>query len=539
MLSLALVALSSCVDASVGGLGGELLACQHRDADDNSLCDKCGESYSDEKDVEDHTHDYNKQVVADKYLATAADYENAATYYYSCICGEKGTTTFINGKPLLRGTKGLEYTLNKDGESYSVTGIGVATDTDIVISSVYNGKPITDIGDSAFYRCRSLTSVVIGDSVKTIGYRAFSSCDSLESVVIGDGVETIGSSAFDFCDSLTSVVIPSSVKKIGGSAFYDCDSLTSVVIGNSVTTICSSAFSNCDSLIYNEYDNAYYLGNEDNPYVALIKAKYKDITSCIINSNTKVISDSAFYNCSSLTSVEIGDSVETIGMEAFYNCDSLTSIIIPDSVTSIGYGSFWGCSSLTKVVMGDSVKKIGQSAFFECTSLEGVYISNIASWCKIEFVTPMDNPSSNPLYYANNLYIEEKLVTNLIIPEGITSIVKGAFCNCTSLTSIIIPDSVTSIGYSAFSGCTSLESVVIPNSVETIGNWAFFSCDSLTSVVIGDSVETIGSSAFSYCTSLESIKYRGTEEEWEAISKGSKWNYNTDNYTVTYNYDGE
>ena len=102
-----------------------------------------------------------------------------------------------------------------------------------------------------------------------------------------------------------------------------------------------------------------------------------------------------------------------------------------------------------------------------------------------------------------------------------------------------MPDSVTTIGDYAFFNCTSLTSVVIGNSVTTICYSAFFNCTSLTSVVIGNSVTTIGYSAFSNCTSLTSIKYRGTSSQWSAISKGSNWNYNTGNYTITYNYKGE
>ena len=68
---------------------------------------------------------------------------------------------------------------------------------------------------------------------------------------------------------------------------------------------------------------------------------------------------------------------------------------------------------------------------------------------------------------------------------------------------------------------------------------AFSDCDSLTSVVIGEGVTSIGYAAFYNCTSLTSIKYRGTEEEWNAISKGSYWDAYTGEYTITYNYTGE
>ena len=81
--------------------------------------------------------------------------------------------------------------------------------------------------------------------------------------------------------------------------------------------------------------------------------------------------------------------------------------------------------------------------------------------------------------------------------------------------------------------------MTIPDSVTKIGELAFRDCSSLTSVTIPDSVTSIGELAFCNCTSLKSIKYRGTEAEWNAISKGYNWNYDTGNYTITYNYDGE
>ena len=257
--------------------------------------------------------------------------------------------------------------------------------------------PITTIGNSAFYECSSLTSVTIPDSVTTIGVAAFMICDSLQEFkskfasedgrcLIIDGVLN----SFAIGCGATEYTIPDSVTTIGAGAFACCSSLTSVTIPNSVTTI-------------REY---------------------------------------AFAYCSSLTSVTIPNSVTTIGYWAFSGCSSLTSVTIGDSVTTIGENAFNSCSSLTSVTIGDSVTTIGNSAFAFCSSLTSVYISDISAWCNISF----GNSYSNPLCYADNLYLNNELVTDLIIPDSVTTIGHYAFAGCSSLTSVYCKATTPPVG---------------------------------------------------------------------------------------------
>ena len=188
-----------------------------------------------------------------------------------------------------------------------------------------------------------------------------------------------------------------------------------------------------------------------------------------------------------------GDKVSGIGEHAFSGC-SRTSIIIPDSVTSIGDYAFENCTNLTSITIGNGVTDIGKDAFRYCDSLKSVYITNIAAWCGISFNIDETNSScySNPLRYAKNLYLNGELVTELVIPNSITSLGDYVFYACDSLTSVIIRNSVESIGDYAFEGCTSLTSVTIGNSVESIGDYAFEGCTSLGSVTIPDGVQEIG-----------------------------------------------
>ena len=206
-----------------------------------------------------------------------------------------------------------------------------------------------------------------------------------------------------------------------------------------------------------------------------------------IRKGVKVIGNSAFAFCNSLTIINIPNSVTTIGNSAFLWCKSLTNINIPNSVTTIGECAFSYCKSLTNINIPNSVTTIGNSAFSWCKSLTNINIPNsITTIGKSAF----GNCDS---------------LTSINIPDGVTTIGEGAFCGCHSLTNINIPNSVTTIGTGAFQSCDSLTSINIPNSVITIGKAAFWGCDSLTSINIPNSVTTIGEGAFQSCDSLTSI----------------------------------
>ena len=373
------------------------------------------------------------------------------------------------------------------------------------IESVVIPTSVTTIKNYAFSNCLLLKNIIIPDSVISIGSHAFFNCKSLDSLGLLSGVKAIGDYAFYGYYSLKNMKIPDAITRIEQYTFYNCASLTSILIPKNITYIGKEAFNVCFRLVevINKSSLDLTIGSTDNGYVAyyakeVIDDESKSKQSIISNEYVVYTSEDNVELVSYIgnnTIITIPNGITSIGNYAFYKLP-LVSVSIPSNISIIGTHAFYYCSSLKTITIPNSIVSIGNNAFINQSSLSRVNISSIESWLNIDF----ENRYSNPLCNDCNLYLNDKLITDLIIPNGISTIKDFAFYSFSSLKSVVIPNSITSIEDLAFYNCSSLETIVVPNSIESVGEYAFQNCISLNKVIIS-SIESWCSIDFCNSTS--------------------------------------
>ncbi len=449
------------------------------------------------------------------------------------------------------------------------------------LTSVTIPDSVTTIGSYAFRGCSGLTSVAIPNSVTTISGSAFSGCTKLQyntyentkylgnaynpyrvlmavedtatSCTIHPQMKIIKSGfsfsvypqltsvmwsvqhAADFSQydtpfrnssKITSITFGENVEYIPAYLCYGMTNLTTITIPNENVVIGEYAFGNCPNISVTHFDNATYIAAGSNPYHTLVSAKDTTITACNIHSNTRQISDKAFYNCVNLTAITIPNSITTISAYAFYNCSALTSLTIPNSVKYIGEYAFANCTGLaysfTADMIPSTVERIGIGAFLGAcknanvtlynetltedlqlarsylnifgTSLmltidKGVismlpcggfdkdwkgckvnYNGDVASWCAIDFGDGLGGTNSNPMEYMKNFHINGVEIKDLIVPDEVEKINMRAFKGCAGLTSLTLGKNLKLIDQLAFWQCTGLQKIVCRAAIPPVVN---------------------------------------------------------------------
>lgn len=181
--------------------------------------------------------------------------------------------------------------------------------------------------------------------------------------------------------------------------------------------------------------------------------------------------------------------------------DLIKSVVIAEGITTIGSYAFYNCTALETITLPESIAVIGRDSFSGCEAIQAVYLTDLTAWCAVSFY----DVSSNPLYYAEALYLNDDIVEDLYIPDVVKSVGALAFYNLDCITSVTFADSVTQIGDFSFYGCDNLSYINFGNSVEQIGAFAFSECDSVKEISIPDTVTEIGQSAFYHCGLLKRV----------------------------------
>jgi len=471
------------------------------------------------------------------------------------VCGQR--------KP----TEGLLYApWSRSSSDYAVAGIGSATDTDIVIASEFNGRPVVAIEQEAFADCASITSVYVPDSIWSIGRNAFSGCTSLAEVTGAEnvdelygGIETFENtallnnfyndasidglyfgtkmfasqqkthvtvkegtthlfpSAFDNNRVVTDVHLPDSLVELSAYAFRECPSLTNINIPNGITSLGDYMFQELQNL------QSVTLPESLETFGVAVFESCSSLSEIDIPEGVTVISDRLFNSCTSLARVSIPKGVTAIGSTAFSGCWALNSITIPDGVETIDQCAFWG-AALESITIPSKVTSIGFKTFAECKSLNSVNLANVES-------------------IGQEAFVDCTVLTGITFAK-VQSIGEQAFKGCTALTELTVPDTVQSIGKGAFEGCSNLQKLVVPfiggrpdsqfdrenvaNSDTHFGyifgatfskhgiadatpNNSAFVPESLKEVTITQ-VSNIASYAFYNCTHLEKIVIKGESD---------------------------
>ena len=463
---------------------------------------------------------------------------------------------------------------------------------------------VTDIGDYAFYGCTALKTVTVNSTkLKTIGDCAFYGCDVLTGFNFPGTVTSIGAYAFYNCKAITNVDIKSGITSIGEKAFGYCYGLTNASIGVGVETLnktfihCSSlktvtassvttlvgtfnhcgaletlnlaalqsyddeSFAYCTSLkAINVTDESAFINNEDDGILySKDKTKIvyfpKGITGDYVMPDTITeLGDKAFLD-SNLTSITLSQNLTKIGKNAFEGT-KFTSIDIPASVETIDNYAFRN-SSLLEIFIPSTVNYIGVSAFSGCNNMTSItlpFIGNSRTSGKafinlfgtvpssLETVIISDGPDGITSINAD-AFKATNTVKNIIVPDSVTEIEKGAFAGCKSLASITLPfvggsdaddnvfgyifgeeaankqqtvvpktlkivklsNAATRIPKDAFDYLRYINEVYTGNGVTSIGSNAFQTCYSLTYILLGTNVSSIGTGAFLNCHNLVEV----------------------------------
>ena len=361
--------------------------------------------------------------------------------------------------------------------------------------------------------------------------------NEIKNVCIMPGVTSIGDHAFMYCNKLTSVSIPGSVVNFGTRPFFPCTSLMHLSYGDT-----REAWERLD--VFYDYYNITVHCTDGDIAPALRSRCGRDLSWALDENRTLTISGTgdmwdfiiaesgwfAPWDGESIKAVNIRPGVTSIGDNAFCYCDSLAEIRFSGNAPVFGYGVFYGVTATAYYPANDPswTAEVRQSYGGSITWVPYVADSaEVASgtcgangdnltWILYENGTLLIRGSGAMKEYHRMNYSSSEApwyayrdrITNLILPEGLTSIGGGAFYQCKYISRLELPSTVKSIGYEAFYECSGIRGqLILPEGLTSIGGSAFNGCSGLTGqLILPEGLTSIGGSAFNGCSGLTGIE---------------------------------
>lgn len=229
-----------------------------------------------------------------------------------------------------------------------------------------------------------------------------------------------------------------------------------------------------------------------------------NIESVVISGAVDVPRD-MFGKCTGLKKVTLKNGVRSIGEDAFRDCSSLESVIFENTVLEkISDGAFWGCSALSSIALPDSVTEIERNAFFE-TGLRNIQLPE-----KLTLI-------------GGGAFCNCKNLKQVQLPPQLKELGEGAFFNCENLTQIQLPAQLNKLGTDAFRNCTSLDKIDIPAGLTQIEPDTFRNTG-LTSVTLHEGLTKIKDGAFHDCLKLKKIRIPKSVTDIGGLALGIRYN---------------
>lgn len=410
-----------------------------------------------------------------------------------------------------------------------------------------NQEPVFKIEDSTLISCElnGCTTVTIPADVKTIGKMCFTSTD-VEEVILPEEIKHIESKAFTNCFNLKKINFPEGLETVEGRAFMNCGSLTEVILPTTLTKIGDYAFHNAgiEQLTLPDPKNVLSIGA--NVFGAikiksinipknfkLSKAMFstcQQLRSVNFESNWVLIPERCFYYCTSLEKIDISKAL-FIKDAAFLECYSLSVNVIP-AYTCVSACSFMKTG--VKDVTIEDISKVGEKAFSDCKSLKKLTINvpdgpaiaddlcipeELAAHCTSLQTVTFTGHTENLLSIKAAAFRETTMLTEISLPDSIQIIEQCAFCD-SGIENIVIPDRVTKLGRGAFSRCYELTDVTLPESVTVIPRLAFINCDKLKTIN-APNVAVVCDNAFCHCKMLTAFDFSQIKELGSASFAGT------------------